>query len=109
MKIDCIDHYTRKDGPVHQSFGLTYSAYYTVPRLALQGMPVWWQKIFVWLVYMLPDTPEYACQRRDDRGKFIKDPWANYRRGSVEDLIREQHEEKASCGWKVLSVEHPHE
>jgi len=105
LKPECKSGYPRSSGPVHQRFGLTYAAYYTVPRLALQGMPIWWQKIFCWLVDMLPDTPEYTVQRRDERGKFIKDPWGDYRRGSVEQLIREQQDDERRAGWTLLSID----
>jgi hypothetical protein len=72
---------------IRYHFGLSYCSYYTVPRLALQEMPRWWQWLFCFLVNMLPETPTYTCQRRDKKGHFIKnDPWANYRRGSVKDV-----------------------
>lgn len=87
-KADCITHYTRSEGPV--SYALAYSPYLCVPHLALKGMPLWWQRLFVWLLGMLPETPEYTVQRRDERGKFVKDPWVNYRHGSVQDLINQE-------------------
>jgi len=106
-RVKCTDHYTRQNGPIHGSFGLSYCSYFTVPRLALQGMPVWWQILFLWLVNMLPSTPGYDCQRRDDRGRFIKDPWANYRRGSVAEILKQQELEEAQekNKWKILAVE----
>lgn len=107
MKADCKDDHERYQGPVHQMFGLTYAAYYTVPRLMLQGMPLWWQRLFVWLVSMLPDSPEYVCQRRDGAGRFIKDPWANYRRGSIAQILHEEANPPAEVkDWKILDVEH---
>ena len=104
IKVKCTDDYERQSGPIHRWFSLSYAAYFVAPRLALQGMPIWWQKIFIWLVNMLPlELPEYSCQRRDDRGRFIDDPWANYRRGSVAEILK--GEEKS--GWKIINVEYP--
>lgn len=109
--VKCKDHYSRTSGPIHHHFGLSYCSYYTVPRLALQGMPVWWQKLFIFLVSMLPSTPEYVCQRRNDNGRFITDPWANYRRGSAEVLILVEEQTRIlqaaedAAKWKVIKVE----
>lgn len=103
-RAKCRQHYSRYNGPIHGWFGLSYCSYFTVPRIALQGMPLWWQYCFLLLVNALPETPEYVCQRRDENGKFIKDPWANYRRGDVEELIR-QHEAENKKEWKIVSVE----
>lgn len=107
-KTICKDDYRRYDGPIHLHFGLSYCAYFTVPRLALQGMPLWWQKIFLWLVNMLPSTPEYCCQRRDENGKFIKDPWANYRRGSIKDIILQEQNAEKTSEWKIINVRNNH-
>lgn len=109
MKPKCLDSYERYNGPVHLWFSLSYSSYYCVPRLALQGMPIWWQKIFVWLINMMPETPEYVCQRRDGAGRFVKDPWANYRRGSIAQILYEQEQNKLNQDWVLLNVEHPQE
>ena len=35
------------DGPVHAWFELSYAQYLTVPRTALQSMPIEWQERFV--------------------------------------------------------------
>lgn len=79
--------YHRTSSIIHNWFSLSYCSYFVAPRLALQEMPVWWQWCFVKLVNMLPHTPEYACQRRDKKGHFIKnDPWGNYRRGVVREV-----------------------
>ncbi len=85
-RVKCASNYERTSGPIHHWFGLSYCSYYCVPRLALQEMPVWWQKLFLWLVNMLPETPAYTVQRRDEKGHFEKDPWANYRRGVVAEV-----------------------
>jgi hypothetical protein len=76
------------DGPIHQMFGLTYSSYFCVPRLALQEMPIEWQEAFVALVEQLPVTPEYTVLLRDPKGRrFITDPWRHYRRGTVHNAL----------------------
>lgn len=99
MLSDCStkpkSNYIRTSSIIHHFFGLSYCSYYTVPRLVLQEMPVWWQWCFVKLVSMLPETPGYTCQRRDKKGHFIKDyPWANYRRGVVAEVQKnEKHRE----------------
>lgn len=81
----------RKDGPIHAAFGLGGCAYHVVPRIALQSMPIWWQRLFVWLVSMLPQTPEYVCQLRDNKGRFGQpDPWANYRHGDIQEIINDE-------------------
>lgn len=75
--------------PIHTAFGLTYSAYFTIPRLALQQMPRQWQARFVRLMRELeefiPETPTYEVRRRDKAGRYIADPWANYRHGTVSE------------------------
>ncbi len=74
-------------GPVHQWFGLTYSAYLVLPRSLLEGMPEPWQAKFVALLEEMAETYEpiadvYHVRLRGERGKFIDDPLSNYRRPS---------------------------
>jgi len=72
------------DSPVHVAFGLTYASYFCVPRMVLERMPLEWQKQFVALVEQLPPSlPTYTCKRRDAAGRFIHDPLAEYRHGSL--------------------------
>jgi len=73
-----------EQGAVHGWFGLTYSSYFVIPRVALDAMPLDWQQRFVDLMneademgLKIPD--DYTVQRRDKRGRFINDPWSNYR------------------------------
>ena len=78
------------DEPIHVAFALTRSSYFVLPRLAMQQMPQQWQARFVRLMMemeeIIPETPAYTVQRRDQRGRLIKgDPWANYRRGTVSE------------------------
>ncbi len=71
--------------PVHAWFSLSYCAYAVLQRAILERMPIDWQKRFVVLMNELEDTLEhdgptmFTVQSRDGRGRFIKDPLANYR------------------------------
>lgn len=71
------------ESPVHAAFGLTYSAYFCVPRLVLEHMPLDWQRKFLALMKDLPDTPTYSVQRVGENGKFVKDDLRDYRRGTI--------------------------
>lgn len=76
---------------MHSWFGLTYSAYLVVPRLALQNLPLEWQQRFVALMLeaeaMGLETPaDYEVRRRDECGHFTKDPWADYRHGDFNSV-----------------------
>ena len=86
---------TRRESsePIWDWFGLTYSSYFCIPRSALQALPVDWQRRFVALMDEANDmgleTPsDYECRRRDKRtGRYIEDPWSNYRRPNIEHLL----------------------
>jgi hypothetical protein len=85
----------RYNGPVHAWFNLSYGSYYVAPRLALQSMPIWWQRIFIWLIDMLPPAPgDYQVSLRDRRGVFMHDPWADYRKGDVQELMEADNDEE---------------
>lgn len=78
----------RTNGPVHTWFELSYCSYLVIPRLALQEMPVAWQRRLVDLLEegerLGMTTPSgYHVTRRTESGRFRSDPWANYRRGTV--------------------------
>ena len=78
---------------VHEWFGLTYANYLVFPRLALQELPEDWQKRFVALMdeaeRIMGATPDnYVVLRRGKDGRFRNDPWANYRRSTVEEARR---------------------
>ena len=80
------------DGPIHQAFGLTYAAYFVMPRSVLQEMPEDWQQRFVDLINDLHDTleydePDYHVQARDKHGRFITDELRHYRH-PVPGLVR---------------------
>lgn len=73
------------DGPVWEFFGLSYSAYLVIPRVVLCSMPLDWQEKFVALLNeaeeLLPEEAqnhEYLVRKRV-RGKFVHDPFSDYR------------------------------
>ncbi len=74
--------------PIHLAFGLSYAGYLVVPRHALQEMPIDWQERFCALMdeayrdHGMADPGGYIVSRRI-AGRFVRDPWRDYRRGSV--------------------------
>lgn len=84
------------DDPVHAWFGLTYSAYLVVPRLALTSMPVDWQRRFAALMNEAlesgMETPDDYEVRRRRHGRFITDPWADYRHGDADAILKDTRE-----------------
>jgi hypothetical protein len=76
------------DTPVHEAFGLSYSAYFCVPRLVLEHMPVEWQRQFIALVNRLPVTPAYECRLRDALGRYVGDELRDYRYGKLPEQMR---------------------
>lgn len=75
---------SKYDGAIHSAFGLSYASYLVIPRSVLQAMPYEWQEQFVAMIKQLPDTPEYDVLRRNERGRFMPDPLADYRHPGVE-------------------------
>jgi len=74
--------------PVHLWFELSYAQYLTVPRSALQSMPVEWQRRFVRCLEELdaaidwrPKDGRYWVRLKDANGRFVGDPLADYERG----------------------------
>jgi hypothetical protein len=69
---------------VHGWFGLSYASYLALPRSILQNMPDSWQNRFVACLNELSDMvnfdDNYSVNLRDKKGRFIKDPLAQYRR-----------------------------
>ena len=107
--------YERANGPVHAFFGLTYSSYFVVPRIALSSMPVQWQEQFVELMEqareMLPDDIDppggYAVFARNDRGRFERDPLAEYRHAPLLPIAEPETEPKAqkrSFLWRLWNA-----
>lgn len=76
------------DDAVHTFFELSYAQYLAVPRTALQSMPVEWQRRFVQCLEQLDDSIDwrpskggYWVSLRDSKGRFMRDPLADYERG----------------------------
>jgi len=71
--------------PIHGYFELTYAQYIAIPRSVLQSMPVEWQRRFVECMQELDDTIDwrqnYLVYLRDNKGRFMNDPLADYNRG----------------------------
>lgn len=74
--------------PIHLWFELSYAHYLTIPRSVLQSMPLEWQRRFATCLWQLDETMDwrppvgrYWVQLRDERGRYVKDPLADYERG----------------------------
>jgi hypothetical protein len=103
---------TYVESPLHGWFGLSYSSYFVMPRLALEALPVDWQNRFIALMdeaeaagmetpayHVLRDDPEHTLVEKYDSEdetsrdyiftSLREDPWANYRRGCAEELMME--------------------
>ena len=82
LRSDCTE-------PIHCHFGLSYASYLVLQRSGLQAMPADWQRQLVALLEdyektvdvsaMLP--PRFTVHARDERGRFVSDPFAQYRHG----------------------------
>lgn len=73
-------------------FGLSYSAYLVLPRAVMCAMPKQWQYDFLVLLDELEATfdtdkfPGDYMVKAKKNGKFIKDPFSNYKRCDVEEF-----------------------
>ena len=76
--------------PIHAWFGLTYSAYLVLHRVALQEMPVEWQRRFVTLLQemertidckKMPSQFDVRAKDPENKGRYFSDPYTDYRRG----------------------------
>lgn len=88
---------------VHGWFGLTYSAYLVLHRVALQSMPDEWQERFVALLEEMRETIDheqmpssFRVMAVDDRGKFISDDWRDYQRGRRKAPLKNGRPRKAT-------------
>jgi hypothetical protein len=76
---------------IHEFFGLTYASYLVLPRVFLESMPDDWQARFVEMIEEIPEVldidPEYSSNYtvhlRDEKGRFKRDLYSQYRRRSV--------------------------
>lgn len=71
---------------VHDWFELSYAQYLTVPRSALQSMPLEWQHRFAACLYELdrtidwrPSKGRYWVRLKDGSGRYAHDPLMEYR------------------------------
>ena len=78
-------------------FELSYAQYLTIPRTALQSMPLEWQLQFVKLLEELdhsidwrPKTGRYWVQLKDDKGRYVNDPLSDYRHKRCKLKIKHQ-------------------
>jgi hypothetical protein len=71
--------------PIHNYFELSYAQYIAIPRTVLQSMPTEWQVRFVECMTELDELIDwrqnYWVYLRDDKGRFMSDPLADYQRG----------------------------
>jgi hypothetical protein len=78
--------------PMHTWFGLTYSAYLVLNRSALEAMPAEWQARMVALLEEMREhlDADQLCSEfkvmATKNGKFVTDPWRDYRRGPAVPL-----------------------
>lgn len=84
MILDENGHYV--DAPFHDWFGLTYSGYLVFPRAILEALPPDLQNRMIAVIdeaRELLDTTKisdnYSVKLRDQDGRYIVDPFANYR------------------------------
>lgn len=73
------------DEPMHTWFSLSYAHYLVVPRSIVQSMPVKWQQRMVELLEEMKETldiddaPSSYWVRARDGGRFVGDPYSQYR------------------------------
>jgi hypothetical protein len=90
------DYFSRYDGPIHLWFELSYAQYLTVPRLALQSMPIEWQERFAKCLCELDESLDWRPKRgrywvrlKDEKGRYAHDPLMDYRHGKLMELKNE--------------------
>jgi len=81
-------------------WGLSYAQYLTVPRSAIQNMPRRWQDQLAHLMEEMdatldwrPKESRYYCFLKDSKGRYARDPLAEYRHG--DGPPRKEDKEKA--------------
>lgn len=74
--------------PIHNWFSLTYANYLVLRRSVLQSAPVDLQQRLVVILNELHDLfgdepleGAFTVQLRNDQGRFVVDPFADYERG----------------------------
>lgn len=83
--------------PIHGWFELSYAQYLTIPRSALQSMPIEWQARFAACLEQLDDVIDWRPSKgrywvylKDGRGRYVRDPMADYERGRRRLPLRER-------------------
>lgn len=73
---------------VHHWFELSYAQYLTIPRSVLQAMPDSWQHRFTTcleelddLINWRPKSGRYWVKLKDGKGRYVEDPYMQYRHG----------------------------
>lgn len=93
-EIESQPLYIRRDGPVHAWFGLTYAGWLTVPRVALQVMPLSWQQRFADLMeeadaLVEVDMPhQVIVSGKDPSGRFVSIQGLSNYRHPVPGVVR---------------------
>lgn len=74
------------DAPFHEWFGLTYSSYLVLPRAILEALPEDLQHRLISCIDEAKDlidsgqiNDNYSVKLRDQDGRYVVDPFANYR------------------------------
>lgn len=87
--------------PIHEWFELSYAQYLTIPRTALQSMPVEWQQKFVTCLNELDDAIDwrpkegrYWIKLKGDKGRYVNDPLMDYQRGRRKLPLNKNNEEE---------------
>jgi hypothetical protein len=93
------------DEPIHVWFELNYAQYLTIPRSVLQSMPLEWQSRFVACLEELDDAIDWRPQNgryyvylKDANGKYAKDPFMDYQRGSRRVPLKRTEQTKEGGG-----------
>lgn len=83
----------RRDGPIHGWFGLTYAHYLVLPRSLMSVMPIEWQERMTNCLEEMYRACEhlnvkdkYTVLLRGEKGRIVKDPYADYRHSNVPNL-----------------------
>lgn len=83
--------------PMHTWFGLTYSSYLVLHRVAIQTMPREWQEKLVALLDEMKATidtdqlpSEFHVRVRNAQGRLVADDWSNYERGRRRAPLRKK-------------------
>jgi hypothetical protein len=78
------------ESPISEWFELSYAQFLTVPRLALESMPMGWQQKMAALLHELDDTLDWRPKNgrwwvrfKDDQGRYSVPDHCDYRHGEI--------------------------